>query len=237
MATKTVYLYDQETGALTGTYEAEQSPLEPEIRDESGRVVSEAVYITPEYSTPKKPPAVGKNQTPVFSKELDAWAVSPDFRGVVVYNATTGAEVEIDSIGPLPDGLIESLTFDLQIAKAVRDADARLYEACQKAVVSGFPSGALGSQYTYPSGFVDQLNLSAIVAESNAPALPADWVRKLWCADAAGAWASLDHNATQVRQVLADFASHREFNSATLAAKLAKVRAAKTVAAIAKVTW
>jgi hypothetical protein len=237
MTTKTVYLFDQITGALTGTYNAEQSPLEPEIRDDSGKVIRAAVYIMPEFSTAKIPPAAGKNQIPVFSRELDAWALSPDFRGAVVYDAATGAEVKIGSIGPLPSGVIESLTLDLQIAIAAREAEARLYDACQKSIISGFLSGALGAQYAYPSGIVDQLNMNAIATESNSPALPAGWVRKLWCTDAAGAWSSLDHNATQVQQVLSDFASHRESNSATLAAKLVKVRAAKTLAAIAKVTW
>lgn len=57
---KTVYLFDA-TGAYIGTYDAQESPLEP------------GVFITPVLSTSSAPPEVLPNQVAVFNGS--SWAV------------------------------------------------------------------------------------------------------------------------------------------------------------------
>lgn len=57
---KTVYLFDA-TGAYIGTYDAQESPLEP------------GVFITPVFSTSSVPPEVLPNQVAVFNG--NSWTV------------------------------------------------------------------------------------------------------------------------------------------------------------------
>ena len=58
---KTVYLYDETTGAYTGMYNAHPSPMEP------------GVFLEPAGSTPIEPPAADDDQVAVF---IDgAWSI------------------------------------------------------------------------------------------------------------------------------------------------------------------
>ncbi len=90
MTSKTVYLYDGSTGELKGSYEAQESPLEP------------GKYIEPMDSTEIAPPAVLANEVAVFSS--GSWSIQPDYRGQTIYNQTTGAQEVVTAIGPIPSG-------------------------------------------------------------------------------------------------------------------------------------
>ena len=87
---KTVYLYD-ENGLFTGAYDAQESPLEL------------GVYIAPDLSTDIEP--IYANKT--WPKFVDsAWVNVADNRGIV-WDITTGAQIEHDELGVLPENLTD----------------------------------------------------------------------------------------------------------------------------------
>jgi hypothetical protein len=90
MTTKTVYLYDENTGEHKGAYEAHESPLEP------------GQFITPIHSSPVPPPLIGVNEVAVMVS--GAWAIQPDFREQTIYDQTTGTPQVVAAIGTLPAG-------------------------------------------------------------------------------------------------------------------------------------
>jgi hypothetical protein len=61
MTMQTVYLYDPTTGEYIGTYDAQESPLEP------GEI------IAPLDSTPTPPPSLGENKIAIF--KVGAWSI------------------------------------------------------------------------------------------------------------------------------------------------------------------
>ena len=87
---KTVYLYDAVSGEYKGTYEAQESPLEP------------GTFIEPVHSTEIAPPAPGANEVAVYAS--GSWGLQPDYRGQTIYNQTTGAPQEVTSVGAIPSG-------------------------------------------------------------------------------------------------------------------------------------
>jgi hypothetical protein len=89
----TVFLFDVITRAFAGTYDAQESPLEP------------GVFITPTHSTEESPPAVGDFEVAVRNIENTAWSVEVDLRGETYYDQTTGLPVVIDFIGTPPANL------------------------------------------------------------------------------------------------------------------------------------
>ncbi|HLY52551.1 MAG TPA: hypothetical protein VKQ31_06040 [Steroidobacteraceae bacterium] len=81
---------------------------------------------------------------------------------------------------------------------------AALRAACQQQIQAGYASAALGAPHAYPATEVDQRNMTAAIAASLLPGLPADWTTPFWCADAGGTWAMRDHTAAEIQQAAAD---------------------------------
>lgn len=120
----------------------------------------------------------------------------------------------------------------LQAAKA---ADILL--ECQKAIVNGFKSNALGAAYHYPSKVLDQQNLAASVLASYDPENSSNWLTPFWCADEAGEWEFRPHTAAQIRQVGRDAKSAVlgfQFHNEQLQAQIA---AATTHEEIEAIVW
>lgn len=134
----------------------------------------------------------------VFQPALDAWQT-----------AVTAADA-----APLP----------LTPAEAAVSRIAVISSACEAAIISGFPSSALGADHTYQSDRDDQLNLIGAVSAA------ADMLFK--CADATGAWAYRLHTAAQLRQVLTDGAAVKLGHLQTFATKKAQVEAIVADAAL-----
>ena len=109
--------------------------------------------------------------------------------------------------------------------------------ACQRTIVGGFMSSALGAQHAYPAQTIDQQNLSASVLASLMPNLPSDWTTPFWCADASGNWTYAAHTAAQIQQV------GQEGKAAIIAAiqkkadLAAKIGAATTIPAVQAINW
>ncbi|MDE2101800.1 MAG: hypothetical protein KGL39_31430 [Patescibacteria group bacterium] len=211
MTTKTVYLYDT-AGALTGSYAAQASPLDP------------GKYIEPIDSTEIAPPAAGADEVAVFSG--GAWTLQPDYRGQTIYNQTTGASQEVTAIGAIPSG------FGLSpppptLAQAQTLQSALMKTAAQAATIAGFASSALGSAYTYGCQPTDQSNINTLAPIGG----------NLWCENSSGVWALVAHTATEAAQVQKDMATHSQAQQATYVKALSDIAAATTVAAVEAVTW
>lgn len=84
-----IYHYSED-GVFIGSSSARPSPLE------------EGVYLIPAYATDVPPPETSDGQAAVFSE--GAWALAEDHRGKTIYDTTTRAKSEVESLGPLPDG-------------------------------------------------------------------------------------------------------------------------------------
>lgn len=88
---QTVYLFDAVTGAYTGSYEAQLSPLgDP------------GTYLMPVCSTMSVPPVAGENQIAVFADGV--FTLHEDYRGQTLYKQTDGSTKLVTVIGVLPDG-------------------------------------------------------------------------------------------------------------------------------------
>lgn len=85
---KIVYLFN-EAGYYTGTYTAQESPMEP------------GVYIKPTLSTDVAP-TVTANFWPKFTNGV--WVNIPDHRGIV-WDTFTGLQVEQTELGEVPSNL------------------------------------------------------------------------------------------------------------------------------------
>lgn len=78
---KTVYIYDKDTGEYLAPYEAQESPLEPNV------------YLTPTYSTELPPIKVAKGQ---YAKWSNGWVATSDTRGV--WYKPDGSFIEIETL-------------------------------------------------------------------------------------------------------------------------------------------
>jgi hypothetical protein len=127
----------------------------------------------------------------------------------------------------------------VSLAQAQASQAQALNAACANAIISGFTSSALGSAYTYPSGVVDQQNLTASVLASMLPnAAGAGWTTPFWCATGTPAvWAWTNHTAAQIQQVGSDAKAAILALQSQNATLQAQVAAATTVDAVAAITW
>ena len=94
-----IYHYDQTTGAFLYQCDADQSPLE------------ENVWLIPAYSTTTPAPETGSNEIALYldgaslvpsDYTLGDWVIKADWRGVPLWDTTTGHPVSIAAIGQTP---------------------------------------------------------------------------------------------------------------------------------------
>lgn len=115
---------------------------------------------------------------------------------------------------------------------------AFLKGACGAAIIGGYTSSALGSPHVYPSGQTDQLNMAGSVLASLLPGLPSTWTTPFWCQDTStGAWAMVEHTASQIQQAGADGKAWVASCQQKLASLTAQVQAATTAAAVLAISW
>jgi hypothetical protein len=124
------------------------------------------------------------------------------------------------------------------LASAQAQQIQNLSSACSQSIKSGFTSSALGSTYTYPSGLVDQQNLSTAVSTSMIPGTASTWTTPFWCANSSGTWAWISHTASQIQQVQIDWLAAKSALQSKYASLSAQVLAVQTtVDDVAKIVW
>lgn len=85
-----IYHYDNTTGELIGSSEADLDPIEQKP-------------LVPAYATSKKPPTIPVGKVAVFS--ANTWDLVEDFRGQTFYSKETKIPVLIQEIGPVDSSL------------------------------------------------------------------------------------------------------------------------------------
>jgi hypothetical protein len=139
-------------------------------------------------------------------------------------------EVELKTLGYN----IEYKT-DNDILKLIKDAKIiKLNISCGEEIISGFNSSALGSEHKYQSELEDQTNLIGLVAAGT------DDVFKAGNLDVDGnvtSWEYKLHTATQLKQVLADGATHKQTALAKYYTLKAEVEACTTEAQVEAIVW
>lgn len=142
----------------------------------------------------------------------------------------------LDDIEKIPPGCIQTTKADaiaqglLHVQSAKEIQIKIVTESCNKAIVSGFTSSALGTIFTYPSNERDQTNLIGAVASGNS-------MVKFWCADDGGVWDLRIHTDTQIRQVLSDAATQRIAYSEELKKLIDQITAATDQIDLTAIVW
>jgi len=212
---KKVYLYD-ENGLFTGTYNAQESPLDP------------GIYIAPNLSTDIKPIHTDKTW-PKFAN--GAWSNIPDNRGMA-WDKDSGVQVEYKELGYLPNNLTaiakpsgfykwsgNTWVVDLAAAKIAKAAEIK--SACASTIVSGITSEALGAMHYYPTSQNDQANFTGLITSSLLPNSGDEY--KFWCADAGGIWQRRIHTKLQIQDVGKSVVSHVIFQQEKYEQKFSEI--------------
>lgn len=87
---KVVYVYSRATGELIGTSCADPDPLE------AGN------WLIPAWATDQVPPNPERGFVAQYLPESLEWVVIEDYRGTV-YDISSGAEIQWNKLGPLPE--------------------------------------------------------------------------------------------------------------------------------------
>lgn len=133
-----------------------------------------------------------------------------------------------------PYGLIAAPSA-LEATRASRIAD--LSASCERAIVGGFTSDALGQAHTYPSNIKDQINLMGSVTASILPGLPEGWQTPFWVCDSDGVWAYKTHSAAQIQEAGRVGKAHVVEKQSILDALTAEVLAAETPEDVMAISW
>jgi len=124
---------------------------------------------------------------------------------------------------------------------SIEDVKAERIQAlsteCERAIVSGYTSSALGEPHSYPCAIKDQINMSGSVLDSLMPGLPSDWNTPFWCAPAGGEWSYRPHTAAEIQQAGRDGKAHVISCQQKLKDLSAAVAQAATADAVAAIAW
>jgi hypothetical protein len=229
---KTVYLYDEATGAYIGQYDCHESPLEP------------GEYLEPVYSVDVAPEIVPGFWPVMVNND---WVNVEDHRGLA-FETSTGNNVNHDALGPLPghltatpkpdhfsiwNGTAWAIDYALVRAEKIKELRA----ACAAHIVSGVDHNALGTVHHYPSTKDDQAFLNARFAKSQALGVSGE-PYKFMCKDSADNWARRDHTAQQINDVALAVEAHVTDALNRLDLLLAQLaKSADDMGAISAVIW
>jgi len=142
-------------------------------------------------------------------------------------------EYQLDENNEFYSHYLEDGTPDLvkELKELKKIAKQDINSACAKAITSGFTSSALGTQHTYQSEQIDQLNLIGVVTAGQ------DDYFKCGVEDADGnvTWNYEKHTIAQLQQVLQDGKVHKQGllqKANTLKTQVANATTVKDVEAI-----
>ncbi|VVO66008.1 hypothetical protein PS903_01028 [Pseudomonas fluorescens] len=200
MTTKTVFQTDH-LGIYTGETFADLSPVEPDV------------WLIPGGCVEIAPPLIPAHQAARWNGR--AWTLIESYQGETVYQVGTGQPLVIDRPGPLPAGYTLQAPSDHQVwsnDQWVDDMPTQLQirhaeqlqavnSACEREIVGGFASDALGELHIYDSALPDQINLNSQLL-SGAGGLVA-------CRDIDSVKAYREHTAEQLHLVSDAFNEHR----------------------------
>lgn len=137
--------------------------------------------------------------------------------------------------GPIAKNELEDKMIDLAKDKKVEE----LSYACERAIIGGFLSSALGSSHVYDSEEVDQINLlGAVAAASPTPDQPQGFSIYYACRDVqTGIKSYAEHSYVQLRTVLNDGSLFKLYHLQTFHTKRVQVWACQTLEEIDLISW
>lgn len=162
----------------------------------------------------------------------DAQAITDELHASLLSDQAAGKTIDFSQYPPVAVDRGEVDVEDLknQVARG-------LVKAASQAILSGFKSSTLGSEFTYPCGQTDQLNLNRATQMALLNASNSAWTAALTCQDGVGAWVRRDHTASQVQQVARDCHAHIESTLNTRFDLGLDLDKAKTPEGALGVTW
>ena len=231
MSTKTVFQTDH-LGIYVGPVQADASPLEPDVWMIPARCVEQAPPVADEYQLPRW--------------DGERWTLIDSYAGLTAYSIKTGAPLGIERHGELPAGYTllvpgpnqvwENGGWRDDIPAVVEHLYAQKYQeingACEREIIGGFWTQALGEPHFYASALEDQLNLVGVITR----ALPAP----VACQDERGLREFREHTLEQLTQVSNTFCDYRlaaQQQADRLKKALAAARLAEDIKALEALSW
>lgn len=221
ITSKIVYKFDPQTFLFAGEYNAQPSPLEPDLFDEGGKLIRAQVFIMPESSTEIQPPAFNQKQNARFHPDLSVWEIIPDFRGETWFEKNTWNPVQITEVGTPNSNLVNSIPKDAAFVISQGKKRADITNARISANLSNFPwAGKMIA--CDPASRLDIADIAGYVSLNNS--LPPSF---------AGEWKATDNSMIPIP----DVATFREMYQAMVefgSANFARAQALKDEIANAK---
>ena len=112
------------------------------------------------------------------------------------------ADIQWGTYAPISQEELNAKILEITKTKKIQE----LSDTCERAIISGFESSAVGEPHIYDSEAVDQINLiGAVMSTAPTPAEPMGYSIYYACRDvASGVKEYHEHTHFQLRQVLAD---------------------------------
>ena len=140
------------------------------------------------------------------------------------------ADIQWGTYAPISQEELNSKILEITKTKKIQE----LSDACERAIISGFESSAVGEPHIYDSEAVDQINLiGAVMSTAPTQAEPMGYSIYYACRDvASGVKEYHEHTHFQLRQVLADGAQVKLTQLQTFHMKRLAVMAATSVSQV-----
>jgi hypothetical protein len=182
---------------------------------------------------PNAIPATIEIDNPASKIPADAVEITADQHAALIEGQSQGRRIVTDAEDRPVLSALPTLEELLAAARTIKKAD--ISRACSVAISAGIASSALDALHTYPTTFVDQHNIIALVLD--AQVVGPTYQAKFWCADAAGVWARRLHTADQLIQLGQEMAVHVQTQQDHYELLLDQIAAAQTAEEIEAVTW
>ena len=201
-----IYNFNKETKEFISKTVATESPLE------------KGVFLIPANATIIKPLDTKENFAVCFNKDKQEWEYKEDNRNKTVYSTITKETSIVDYLGTIKDGFTLSVPTefdkwennswvkDIEVIKASKLLS--INTECNKAIISGFKSSALGEEYFYYSTIEEQSTLTSLITlgiDSNFKCQKINIVDNVEVKENR---VQVPHTLAQLKQVLTDGAIH-----------------------------
>lgn len=230
-----IYNYNKDTKEFTTSTNATANPLE------------DGKYLIPTNATTKEPIAPKGGFAVCFNEEKKEWEYQEDNRTKTAYDTATKQEIKISYLGALKDGF----TFDKPKEfdkwngtawetdlKALKDKKlSDINNSCDKAIVSGFKSSALGEEHFYYSTLEEQSTLNLLINLGVDNQFKAQKITLVDGIETKEARKAYPHTIQQLRDVLADGFTHIATQVAKKDNLETQINNATTIEEVEAISW
>lgn len=201
-----IYNFNKETKEFISKTIAMESPLE------------KGVFFIPANATIIKPLDTKENFAVCFNENKEEWEYIEDNRNITIYSITTKEPSIVDYLGAIKNGftLDKPTEFDKwgnntwikDIEKIKVSKLLVINTECNKAIISGFKSSALGEEYFYYSTLEEQTTLNSLINLGFDNNFKAQKISLIEGVEVKGEREQYPHTLTQLREILIAGATH-----------------------------